>query len=79
MAIKQLTVFVPNRKGSIVGITDILAKNKINMRALSVAETEDFGILRLIVRHSLSLTKMISMLNICTHLWHVQKNTPMLF
>ena len=49
MAIKQLTVFVPNRKGAIVSVTDILAKNDINMRALSIAETEDFGILRLIV------------------------------
>lgn len=49
MAIKQLTVFVPNRKGTIVEVTDILAKNSINIRALSIAETEDFGILRLIV------------------------------
>ena len=49
MAIKQLTVFVPNRKGEIVKVTKILAENDINMRALSIAETEDFGILRLIV------------------------------
>lgn len=49
MAIKQLTVFVPNKKGEIVSVTDILAKNGINIRALSIAETEDFGILRLIV------------------------------
>jgi hypothetical protein len=49
MAIKQLTVFVPNRKGEIVSVTDILAKKGINLRALSIAETEDFGILRLIV------------------------------
>ncbi len=49
MAIKQLTVFVQNRKGAIVAVTDILAKNDINIRALSIAETEDFGILRLIV------------------------------
>ena len=49
MAIKQLTVFVQNRKGTIVSVTDILAKNNINIRALSIAETEDFGILRLIV------------------------------
>ena len=49
MAIKQLTVFVPNRKGTMVAVTDILAKNTINIRALSIAETEDFGILRLIV------------------------------
>ncbi len=49
MAIKQLTVFVPNRKGTIVAVTDILSKNNINIRALSIAETEEFGILRLIV------------------------------
>ena len=49
MAIKQLTVFVPNRKGTMVAVTDILAKNTINIRALSIADTEDFGILRLIV------------------------------
>ena len=49
MAIKQLTVFVQNTKGTIVSVTDTLAKNNINLRALSIAETEDFGILRLIV------------------------------
>jgi len=49
MAIKQLTIFVPNRKGTIVSVTDILAKKQINIRALSIAETEEFGILRLIV------------------------------
>ena len=49
MAIKQLTVFVPYRKGEIVSVTDILAKKDVNIRALSIAETEDFGILRLIV------------------------------
>ena len=49
MAIKQLTVFVQNSKGTIVSVTDTLAKNNINLRALSIAETKDFGILRLIV------------------------------
>ena len=49
MAIKQLTVFVQNQKGTVVSVTDILAKNNINLRALSIAETQDFGILRLIV------------------------------
>lgn len=49
MAIKQLTVFVQNEQGAIVSLTKILAENNINMRALSIAETEDFGILRLIV------------------------------
>ena len=59
MAIKQLTVFVQNRKGTIVTVTDILAKNNINMRALSIAETEDFGILRLIVNDEKSAEKVL--------------------
>ena len=49
MAIKQLTVFVQNKKGTVAEVTDILAKNNVNLRALSIAETQDFGILRLIV------------------------------
>lgn len=49
MAIKQLTVFVQNRKGTVVSVTDILSKSNVNLRALSIAETQDFGILRLIV------------------------------
>ena len=49
MAIKQITVFVQNKKGTVVSVTDILSKNNINLRALSIAETQDFGILRLIV------------------------------
>ena len=49
MALKQLTVFVQNEKGSLVSVTEILSQININLRALSIAETTDFGILRLIV------------------------------
>ena len=49
MAIKQITVFVQNKKGTVVSVTDVLSKNNVNLRALSIAETESFGILRLIV------------------------------
>ena len=49
MAIKQLTVFVQNKKGTVASVTDILSKSNINLRALSMAETQDFGILRIIV------------------------------
>lgn len=49
MAIKQLTVFVENKRGAVVSITDTLSKHNINLRALSIAETQEFGILRLIV------------------------------
>ena len=46
---KQLTVFVQNKKGTVVTVTELLAQNNINLRALSIAETQDFGILRLVV------------------------------
>ncbi len=59
MAIKQLTVFVQNRRGSMVSLTDILARNDINIRALSIAETEDFGVLRLIVNDETAATKIL--------------------
>ncbi len=49
MAIQQLTIFVENKKGAVVSITDALAKHNVNIRALSIAETQEFGILRLIV------------------------------
>jgi len=60
MAIKQLTVFVENKQGSLVSITDILAKNNVNIRALSIAETNDFGILRLIVNDEATAEKTLS-------------------
>ena len=49
MTINQLTVFVENKQGALVQITDLLAASGIDMRALSIADTKEFGILRLIV------------------------------
>ena len=49
MAISQISVFVENRPGRLADITAVLAKNNIDIRALSVADTSDYGILRLIV------------------------------
>lgn len=49
MALKQLTVFVENKQGTLVNVTDTLAAHDVNIRALSIAETEGYGILRLIV------------------------------
>lgn len=59
MTIKQLTVFVQNSKGSLVELTKILGENNVNIRALSVAETQDFGILRLIVNDVEKATKVL--------------------
>lgn len=59
MAIKQLTVFVENKQGALVSITDTLSKNNINLRALSIAETQDFGMLRLIVNDTETAEKVL--------------------
>jgi hypothetical protein len=49
MTIKQVSVFLENKTGRINHVTKILAANGINMHAFSMAETTEFGILRLIV------------------------------
>ena len=49
MTISQLSIFVENKQGTIAGITESLAAAGISIRALSVADTQEFGILRLIV------------------------------
>ncbi len=49
MTAKQISIFIENRQGRLAEVTDIIAKNGINIRALSVADTTSFGILRLIV------------------------------
>ncbi len=59
MTIKQLTVFVQNSKGTIVSVTNALAENDVNIRALSIAETKDFGILRLIVNDNDKAIKIL--------------------
>ena len=59
MAIKQLTVFVENKQGTLVNVTDTLAANNINIRALSIAETDGFGILRLIVDDEATAEKVL--------------------
>lgn len=49
MVIRQLSIFLENRTGRINEVAKILADNGINMQAFSMAETADFGLLRLIV------------------------------
>ena len=49
MTIKQISVFVENAPGKLADITDTLYKNGIDIRALSIADTSDYGVLRLIV------------------------------
>lgn len=49
MRVEQLAVFLENKSGRLAEISSILAEENVNIRALSVADTADFGILRLIV------------------------------
>lgn len=60
MAIQQITVFVENKQGALVSITKALSQNNVNLRALSIAETEDFGILRLIVNDEKTAEETLS-------------------
>jgi len=72
MIIKQLSVFLENKSGRLKEVTEILEKSGINISALSVADTSDYGILRMVVsnpdlalkvlkenRFSVSLTDVI--------------------
>ena len=49
MSVKQISVFLENKPGALLAMTEVLAANRIDMRALSLAENSDFGIARLIV------------------------------
>ena len=49
MIIRQISIFLENRKGRINEVTRVLADNGINMEAFCIAETSDFGLMRLIV------------------------------
>ena len=49
MMIQQLSVFLENRAGQLYEVTELLAKNSVDMQALNIAETADYGVLRLIV------------------------------
>ncbi len=49
MSVKQISVFLENKPGTLQSMTGTLAAHGVDMRALSVAETNDFGIVRLIV------------------------------
>ena len=49
MSVHQISVFLENRAGQLAEITGILASNGVDLRAISIAETTDYGVLRLIV------------------------------
>ncbi len=52
MRVEQISIFLENKSGRLAEVTDILAKAKVNIRALSLADTADFGVLRVIVNQN---------------------------
>ncbi len=49
MTVKQISVFLENRYGQLLEITNILAQAGIDLKAINIAETKDYGIVRLLV------------------------------
>ena len=49
MLLKQISVFLENKSGQLSEFVDLLAQNQIDLRALSIAEAQDYGVLRIIV------------------------------
>ena len=49
MSVHQISVFLENRAGQLAEITKVLADNGVDLRAISIAETTDYGVLRMIV------------------------------
>ncbi len=59
MKVEQISIFLENKSGRMADVTDVLAKADINIRALSLADTTDFGILRLIVNDTEKAKKVL--------------------
>ena len=56
---KQISVFIENAKGKLASVTNLLAQNNIDLRALSIADTTDYGILRIIVEDPISTNNLL--------------------
>ena len=59
MSVNQISVFLENKPGTLNQLTEVLAANKINIRALSLAETSEFGIVRMLVNDVFEATNIL--------------------
>lgn len=64
MFIKQLSVFVENKQGALSKIITSLSESGVNMRAVSIADTQDFGILRVIVNDAQKAADVLKKKNV---------------
>lgn len=72
MSVNQVSVFLENKPGTLNKMTEVLAKNGVNIRALSLADTNDFGIVRMLVNDVFEATNVLKEENF------VAKFTPVL-
>ena len=72
MGIKQVSVFVENKKGSLHEITDLRAKAEIDLRSMCIADTSDYGIVRMIADDS---EKAMSVLSEAGHTANIREVT----
>ena len=63
--LEQISVFIENKKGRLASVMEILNNNKIDIRALTIADTTDFGIIRIVVKDA-KTTLSILKENDCT-------------
>ncbi len=59
MSVNQVSVFLENKPGTLKKLTKVLAAHKINIRALSLAETSEFGIVRMLVNDVFEATNVL--------------------
>ena len=71
MKLTQISVFLENRKGRLFELCSLLGKNNINIRALTIAETESFGVLRIVVDKSEEAVRILKGNGFVAHLTDV--------
>ena len=64
MAINQITVFLENKSGELLRVTKLLSENKVDLRAINIAETADYGLLRMITADNALAEKVLRQENL---------------
>jgi hypothetical protein len=71
MIIKQLSVFLENKSGRLTEVTEALSAAKVNISAFSIADTAEFGVLRMIVNKPDEALKILSAKDVSVHITEV--------
>ncbi|MDX9702872.1 MAG: amino acid-binding protein [Candidatus Auribacterota bacterium] len=71
MKVQQLSIFLENKLGRLLETTEVLAQHDINIRAMSLAETKNFGIVRLIVENTSRACDLLRMHNFTVEITEV--------